>query len=220
MNHNVPGLQVHIHKVDGTTTTFEQNAADEASAIIDGFHPAQVFYQEMIAITDKDSITSVPVSKITRIELVCDEFSHLVFPVGIVDAVELTEEEFLALIHDPVMRQQWEQLVTQDASLVTFMEMQMTDGTCFFLATEKPAEVQSQLWTSKGIALDGSGLCFRMRTGGVAVLNLAHLTRLTFYPKPTQTPANAWRAQRIHSPQPTAVNPLPPITPLHHRATT
>ena len=29
MNHAIPNLQIHIHKVDGATTTFIQNDADE-----------------------------------------------------------------------------------------------------------------------------------------------------------------------------------------------
>jgi hypothetical protein len=219
MNHNIPSLQVNVCEVDGTTTTFLQNAATEASSLLDGFHPAEIFYQATLTITDKDSITSFPVSKITRIELVCEELPHLVFPVGIVDAVELTAKKFQSLIRNPVMRQQWGQLATKDDFLITFMEIQMTDGSCFFLTMEIPAGDPAQTWKLKGVPWNGSGLCFRMRSGGVAVLNLAHLTRLTFFPRPPEAPADAWHARQIHSAHPAMANPPPAPVPFYHQTT-
>jgi hypothetical protein len=218
MNHNIPSLQVNICEVDGTTTTFLQTAAAQASSMLDAFHPAQIFHRDQIIITDQDSesITSFPVAKITRIELVCEEFPHLIFPVGIVDAVELTAGEFRTLIRNPVMRQQWGQQVAPDDSLISFMEVQMADGDVFFLTMEIPAGEPAQNWNKTGPPLKGSGLCFRMRAGGVAVLNLAHLTRVTIFPKPLEAPADAWHARHIP-----AVHPVgtPPPPPLYHPAT-
>jgi hypothetical protein len=79
----------------------------------------------------------------------------------------------------------------------------MADGQCLFLTVEMQIELQSELWKTKGFPLSGSGFCFRMRTGGVAVLNLPHLTRLTFFPKPLHTLADNWHAQQFHSQPPT-----------------
>jgi hypothetical protein len=203
MNHNIPNLQVHIHKVDGSTTTFVQTDAGEVRKLLDGFQPTQIFNRDRIYFTDKNSITSLPVSKITRIDLEAEQHSRLLFPVGMVDAVELTGVEFETLIRSPVMRQQWDQISTLDASLVTFLDVEMADGQCLFLTVEMQVELQSELWKSKGFPLSGSGFCFRMRTGGVAVLNLAHLTRLTFFPKPLHTPADNWHGQPFHSQPPT-----------------
>jgi hypothetical protein len=105
----------------------------------------------------------------------------------------------------------------------------MADGQCLFLTVEMQAELQSELWKTMGFPLNGSGFCFRMRTGGVAVLNLAHLTRLTFFPKPLHTLADNWHAQQFrsqqttkhmansHSGTPVVVNPPatpPQLTPL------
>jgi hypothetical protein len=232
MNHNIPNLQIHIHKVDGSIATFVQNDAGEVKKLLDGFQPTQVFNRDRIAFTDKHSITSLPVSKITRIDLESEQHSHLLFPIGMVNAVELTGTEFEALIRNPVMREQWDQISTQDASLVTFLDVEMADGQCLFLTVEMQVELQSELWKTKGFPLSGSGFCFRMRTGGVAVLNLAHLTRLTFFPKPLHTLADNWHAQQFHSQSPTkqingnhsgasvVVNPPktpPPLTPLFLR---
>jgi hypothetical protein len=222
-------LQIRIHKVDGSTTTILQNDPGEVKKLLEGFQPTQIFNRDRISFTDKNSITSLPVSKITQIDLEAEQHSHLLFPVGMVDAVELTGEEFQTLIRSPVMREQWDQISTLNASLVTFLDVEMADGQCLFLTVEMQAELQSELWKTMGFPLNGSGFCFRMRTGGVAVLNLAHLTRLTFFPKPLHTLADNWHAQKSHSQQPTKhmgishsgasviVNPPatpPPLTPV------
>ncbi len=232
MNHNISNLQIRIHKVDGSATTFVQTDAGEVKKLLDEFQPTQIFNRDRISFTDKNSITSLPVSKITRIDLEAEQHSHLLFPVGMVDAVELTGVEFQTLIRSPVMREQWDQISTLDASLVTFLDVEMADGQCLFLTVEMQVELQSELWKTNGFPLDGSGFCFRMRTGGVAVLNLAHLTRLTFFPKPLHTLADNWHAQQFHFQPPTkqingnhsgasvVVNPPvtpPPLTPLFPR---
>jgi hypothetical protein len=151
-------------------------------------------------ITDGNSITSLPVAKITRIDLISEVLPHLIFPVGIVDAVELTETEFRALIRNPVMREQLEEMTTQEDSLVTFLDLELANGQCLFLITEMHVELQSEEpWKTNGHPLYGSSLCFRMRNGGVAVLNLANLIRLTFYPKPMIPLADAWHAGQFYS---------------------
>jgi len=202
MNHKISNLQIHIYKVDGTTTIFVQNDAAEIKKMLDEFRPAQIFNQDRFVVADGNSITSLPVCKITRIDLVSEQSPHLFFPVGIVDAVELTGTEFQALVRNQVMREQWKQISAPDASLVAFMDVEMADGQCLFLTTEIQAEMQSEVWKRRGFPLDGSGLCFRMRTGGVAVLNLASLTRLTFFPMPPHALAEAWHARQFYSQHP------------------
>ena len=64
MNHNIPNLQVRIHKVDGSTTTFVQTDAGEVKKLLDGFQPAQIFERDKITVTDKNSITSLPVDSV------------------------------------------------------------------------------------------------------------------------------------------------------------
>jgi hypothetical protein len=201
MNHAIPNLQIHIHKVDGATTTFVQNDAGEVRKILDGFEPAHIFDREKFVITDGNSITSLPVSKITRIDLVSERQPHLIFPVGIVDAVELTETEFQTLIRNTVLREQWEEMTTQEDSLVTFLDLELADGQCLFLTTEMHVQLQSEEpWKTNGHPLAGSSLCFRRRDGGMAVLNLANVIRLTFFPKPVHSLAGAWHAGQFYSP--------------------
>ncbi len=200
MNQAIINLQIHIHKVDGATTTIIQNDADEVKKTLDGFEPTHIFDRNRFVITDGNSITSLPTSKITRIDLISEVLPHLIFPIGIVGAVELTETEFQALVRNPMMREQWQQMATQEDSVVTFLDLELADGQCLFLTMEMHVELQSEEpWKTNGHPLDGSGLCFRMRNGGVAVLNLANLTRLTFYPKPMIPLADAWNAGQFYS---------------------
>jgi hypothetical protein len=126
-------------------------------------------------------------------------------PAGIVDALELTATEFKALTRNPEIQEQWKQTSTQDDSLVTFLDLELADGQCIFLTNEMRVELQSEeQWKQAGYPLNGSSLCFPMRAGGVAVLNLTNLTRLTFFPKPVHSFAEAWQARLINS------QPLPP----------
>jgi len=222
MNHAIPNLQIHIHKVDGATTTFVQNDADEVNRILEGFEPAHIFDRDRFVITDANSITSLPVSKITRIDLISELRPHLLFPVGTVEAVELAESEYETLIRNPIMREQWEQMCTRDGSVVTFLDLEMADGQRLLLTTELRAEQQ---WNSNFFPLEGSSLCFRMRSGGVAVLNLANLVRLTFFPKPEHSLPDAWHARQFNTPPPSysGGNPTPvplvtPSKPTHFQA--
>jgi len=228
MNHSIPNLQIHIHKVDGSTTTFIQNDAGEVKRMLDGFEPTHIFDRDRFVIIEGNSITTVRVTTITRIDLDSEQHSHLLFQAGVVDAVELAEAEFLALVQNPVMRKNWEQMATQDDTLVAFLDLELADGQQLFLTMEMRVELQSEeLWKTNGFPLEGSSLCFRMRTGGVAVLNLANLVRSTFFPKPAHQPADQWHAIRPNSRQlsesdagghsgPTMLGYLPPTSPFPH----
>lgn len=215
MNHTQPNLQIRIHKVDGAISTFIQHDAAEIRKILDSFQPGQIFDRDRFVIADGDAITSMLVSKITRIDLVTEQLTDLIFPSGIVDAVELTDTEFETLVHNPMMREQWDQMRTKDDSLVTFLDMEMADGQRLLLTTEMHVAQQSDaLWDANWFPLEGSSLCFRMRSGGVSVLNLANLVRLTFFPKPVSTLPDAWSAQQLPESQTSQADGSPPPVPF------
>ena len=215
MNRAQPNLQISIHKVDGTITKFVQHDAGEVKRILDSFLPAQIFDRDRFVITDENSITSFPVSKITRIDLVPEQLTQLVFPSGIVDAVELSETEFETLVHNPMMREQWGQMRTNDDSLVTFLDLEMADRQRLLLTTEMHVTLQSEvLWDTNWFPLEGSSLCFRMRSGGVSVLNLANLVRLTFFPKPVNTSPDVWHARQFPESQSASANGNPTPIPF------
>ena len=57
MNHDIPDLQIHIHKVDGSTTIFFQNDAGEAKRLLDEFQPELIFSQDRITFMDEKLFT-------------------------------------------------------------------------------------------------------------------------------------------------------------------
>ena len=194
---------------------FSPNNAYEAKRLLDEFQPELIFSQDRITFMDGELITWLPVTTITRIDLISEHIPHLLFPVGIVNAVELTGTDYQALIQNARMREWWNQMRTKDDSLVIFLDVETADGRGLFLIMETEAEVQSESRKIHGFPLEGSGLCYRMRNGGVSVLNLANLTRLTFFPGSYHAPEEAWHARLIHPGKPPmAINSIHHGTPI------
>jgi hypothetical protein len=212
MMHSSPNLQIRIHLVDGSVTAFSQDDAGQILQLQDGFQPAQIFNQEHIVVADQNSHTCFPVPKITRIDFDSEPPARLVFPGSLVQAVELTEVEFEALTGNPIMREQWTHLGARDESVVMFMDAQMADGRAVLLTMEVNLEPSTGLPNLNAPLVSGSGLCFRMRNGGVAALNLSNLTRLTWFPGPHKPSAGAWPARFGHTARSPAF--LPPVSPL------
>ena len=208
MNHPTQGLQIHIHKTDGSVTTFTQSEANLVNSIVNEFQPTQLFNREKIIIAGDNALTSFPARQVVRIDLVSEPPFHWILPPGIVDAVELTETEFRALLQNPELGDRWDQARAQNASVVAFLEVEMAGQPPLFLALEVPLEPpvdrpEAILYPLYPLTLPG--LCFRMRTGGIASLNLVHLLRFTLFPAPQQTPAEAWPAHSANGPQPDRV---------------
>lgn len=199
MNHVIPNLKIHVHKLDGSVSTFVQDDVEIAKQILDSFEPMQIFNQQTLVLADSCSHSSFPVSQITRIDLDCAQHSHLIFKSGLVEAVELTKDEFESLIQNLTIRDQWEHLGVQDSFVVTFLNVGMADGQCVLLTMEVNAESPQGLNELRDFLLSRPALCFRMKSGGVAVLNLANLSRLTFFPGTVQPPADAWPVRLLEA---------------------
>jgi hypothetical protein len=197
MNHSIPDLQIRIHKLDGSISTFVQNNAEKSKKILDEFQPMEIFDRQKIVLADSHSHTTFPVSQITRIDFDSEQDSHLIFEGGMVEAVELSKAEFEALIQNVTIRDEWKNLGEQDAFVVAFLNVEMADGKCVLLTMEVVAESPQGLSELRDYLLNRSGLCFRMRSGGVSVLNFANLTRLTFFPGTLQPPPDAWDVQLV-----------------------
>jgi len=210
MNHSIPNLQIRVRKLDGSVSTFVQDDIQVAKQILDAFDPMQIFNRQNLVLADSHSHTSFPVSQITRVDLDSEQHSHLTFENGLVEAVELTKDEFEALIQNLTIRDQWEHLGVQDSFVVTFLNVEMADGQCVLLTMEVDAESPQGLSELRDFLLNRPGLCFRMKSGGVAVLNLANLSRLTFFPGTVQPPADAWpvRLLEVRQPMNPADNPV------------
>jgi hypothetical protein len=197
MNHNIPDLRIHVHKLDGSISTFAQDDTEKSKKILDGFQPMEIFNRQKIVLADKNSHTTFPVAQITRIDLDSEKDSHLIFEGGIVEAVELSKTEFETLVQNLSIHDQWKNLGEQNAFVVTFLNVEMADGHCVLLTMEVDAESPQGLSELRDYLLNRPGLCFRMRNGGVAVLNLTNLARITFFPGTFQPPQEAWNVRLV-----------------------
>lgn len=204
MKQTLPNLQICVYKVNGATTVFIQHDAGEIRKILDSFQPDEIFGRDRFVITDGESVTSLPVAGITRIDLDVEQSEHLVLPADIVEAVELNETEYGALVRNPTIRDQWQQADAGGDSMVTFLDLEMADGQRLLLTAELRVDSESESLSNTGWPpLEKSSLCFRMRSGGVGVLNLANLVRLTYFPRPGHSRPGAWQARQFS-----------PITPI------
>jgi hypothetical protein len=203
MNHRIQSIQIQIHKVDGSVEIFTQSEAGLADRILNEFQPARIFTREEIIIAGDNALISFPVHQVVRIDLVSEHLHHwILLPKGIVDAVELTESEFRTLLHNPELRDLWDQARAQETSMVNFLDLEMAGQKPLFLAMEVIIQAQAQPPVTTQSPLNVPTLCFRTRTGGIAALNLANLTRLAFFPGPQPVPAEAWPAHQANGSQP------------------
>jgi hypothetical protein len=200
MNHPTQSLQIHVHKMDGSLETFTQSETSMVNHLLNQFRPAQIFAREKVLIAGDNSLTSFPVHQVVRIDLVSEHLSHWIIPQGIVEAVEVTETEFQALLQNPELLDRWDQARTQETSVVTFLDLEMAGQKPLFLAMEVNSDAHLESAASFPSLLTVPTLCFRMRTGGIAALNLLHLMRFTLFPLPQQTPVDTWFAHPAKNP--------------------
>lgn len=192
MSYITPSLEIKIYKLDGSVSTFVQNDDAKSKQILGDFQPLEIFNREKLFLADNHSHRVLPVSKITRIDLDSEEHCRMLFESGAVEAIELTQTEFEALVQNMAIRDQWKHLGEEDAFVVTFLKVEMADGQNVLLTMEVDAESPQGLGELRDFLLSRTGLCFRMRTGGVAVLNLANLAQLAFYPGTLPPQEGAW----------------------------
>jgi len=204
MNNPIQSLQIHIHKVDGSVETFTQSEAGQVNRILNEFQPVRIFTREKIIIADSDSLTSFPTSQVVRIDLVSEPSPHPILSQGIVNALELAETEFRALLQNPELGERWHQARARQASVVAFLDVEMAGQQPLFLASEVPLSPpvdRPEAMLHPLYPLTIPALCFRMRNGGVAVLNLFHLKRFTLFPSSQPAPVEAWSACRAKNMQ-------------------
>lgn len=195
MSQSATNLQIRIHEVTGSVTTFIQSDPDVVKQIVDAFQPSLIFNQERLIVADSHSHSAFPMPKVTRVDLNSDSSSQLDFPTDLIDAYELTKSQFKALIRNPVMSEQWHNLRPDNKSVVVFLEVVMVGDESILLTMDMNIDSTPKFNEMREYLLSRSALCFRMQNGGVTALNLVNLTRLTFFPGSLDMPANAWPAR-------------------------
>lgn len=203
MNHDAQNLEIYIHKLDGSVERFIQSETALAERILTEIQPARMFVREKIIIADGNSLTSFPARQVVRIDLVSEPSSTLILPPGIVEAEEFTEAEWRARLQTAERCDSYE-AQSRDSLVVVFLNIKMAGQRPLFLALESPLHLladQPEAILYPLYPLAAPTLCFRMRTGGIAILNLAHLMHFTLFPTPPSIPMVTWLAHWAKNPK-------------------
>ncbi|HEV2329913.1 MAG TPA: hypothetical protein VGY56_14120 [Verrucomicrobiae bacterium] len=203
MSTETPHLQIRVHRLDGSISSFVQGDLEISKRILDGFDPMNIFTRPRIVLGDRNSHTVIPAAQITRVDLEIDPNSSLSFVSDLVEGVELMPAEFEALAENLARDNQWKHLGELDAFVVTFLNVEMADGRSVLLTMEVDAVSPQGLCELRDFLLSRPSLCFRASSGGIGVLNLANLCSLTISPGTDEPPADVWHVRRSDETQPT-----------------
>ncbi len=197
-------VEIKVHKTCGSVEKFIQSDPESIQRLVHDFQPDLIFAREKLIIAGDNFLTSFPTDQVVRVDMVSKPSTHLIFPSGIVDAVELTEAEYRGLLKNPELGERWNEKRAGNASTVVFLDVEATGQQPIFLAIEtpvgpaddNPAAILNPLYP---LVAPGT-VCFRMRSGGIAALNPRHLVRFILFPLSQPLP-QAWPAEREDDPQ-------------------
>ena len=189
-------MEIRIHTKEGSVETFVQDDPILAARIWKNIQPRTVFADEIITIAGDYSLTTFVASQINRVDFVTKEFAPWKYPLDILDVLELSEEEFRERTHlnDPARLEKRQSPQESGECTLMFGEVEMAGGERIYLVARimvaLPAERLQRLHT----LFAAPAVHFRLPQGGVAILNLKNLVRVTFHPGPDRAPSNAWPA--------------------------
>jgi len=196
MHNTKSALEIRIHGLDGTVESFVQLEPTLADHIMDGVQPGRLFCLDKVVIAGDHSLTAFVPSRLVRIDFIQEGLACWGFPAGIVDAIELSQEEFRdrAHLNDVENLEKRNQVREPGEFAVGFVDLEMVGGLHLFLAVEFLVGLPAERMQRFNLLLSAPSVHFRMRQGGIGTLNLANLVRFTLYPGPPQAPSNAWPA--------------------------
>lgn len=210
MNTEPPLLQIRVHKLDGSASTFVQDDFETSQQILDAFDPATLFARPRIILEDECSQTVIPIGQITRIDFEMDTDSPLNLMTDAIEAVELMPPEFDALIQNLAVPDQWKHLGELDTFVVTFLRLEMADSHRILLTMEVDSLSPQGISELRDFLLSRPGLCFRASGGGVSVLNLSNLCSLTISPGTHEQTEGVWRVHEANGRPTPAFNETAP----------
>jgi hypothetical protein len=189
MNNTTETIRIRVHGVDGSIRTFTQRGGGVIRQTLDWFHPTYLFAQQRIEIPGERSLTTFIASQVTRIDLVTEPRSNCHVPPDLVAAVELTEPAFQVLTQGEQPQEKPEESTLPHKTEKVLLDIALAGCQHVFLAQERAVSQPSQDMLRFSTLLTSKSLSFLMRTGGVAVLNIANLVCFTVYPDPAPVPA-------------------------------
>jgi len=190
-------IELHIHSIDGDVARFVQNEPEAVRRLFDHIQPGHIFEQRQLVVASGHSLALFPCAAIVRVDLVMEGFPDWEFHHGVSDVQEITEEEFRQRYHPE--RDRPEHPLPPGAPVVAYAEIELANAERLF--SEVHTHVEARLPVEQSMffqqILTGPSLYSRRRGGGAILVNPASIVRLTFYPGPLTTPANALPAEPL-----------------------
>jgi hypothetical protein len=192
-------MEIRIHTQGGSVETFFQDNPALAVRILKGIQSTKVVNGDTITIAGDYSLTTFVASRVNRVDLIADDLPLWKQPADILDVVELSEEEFRERSHlnDPARLERRRSPKRTGEFAVGFVEVEITGGNRVFLAAEIKVPFEAERLQRLRILFSAPAVHFRMPQGGISILNLKNLVRVTFYPGPDVTPIDAWPAHHL-----------------------
>lgn len=179
MSEKIDDLRILTYSVDGTMQAILQTDPAEIERTLKELHPLTLFQRDRATIIDDGTELTLAIPLVTRIDLITDRLSVWDFPFLFGAPVEVTEAEFQNGLLD---LQQWDQPATRNTTPL-FIDLEMVDGQRLFLWMEVVAGISAARLSRMRTLLKERHLIFGLRTGGIGLLNLANLLRLSVYPE-------------------------------------
>ena len=191
------GLTIRIHLTDGSIHSFAQTDAAVNAKLWEAIEPPRMFARQRIVIGSEHSKSVFVSDEIVRIDFLHESFQCWEFPPGYSDIVELSEEEFRerAGIDNNALRVKRDDPTPIGDLLVSFVQLQMRGGSPVFVMIEIVAKLPAESQSFMQFMLSKSAIHFRLRAGGIGLLNLGNLLAYTVYPGVAQLPGDAWIAE-------------------------
>ncbi len=204
-------LEIRIHTQGGSVETFIQDDPALVTRLLKGIQPATVFSADIITIAGDYSLTTFVASRIYRVDLISQGFAPWKYPAGILDVVELSEDEYRERSHldDPARLEKRESPQVSGEFAFMFGELEMAGGERIFLAAKIKVALPAERLQRLRLLFSATAVHFRLRQGGVAILNLKNLVRATFTPGPDRAPIDAWPAHHLSQGQRPCASRLP-----------
>jgi hypothetical protein len=192
-------MEIRIHTQSGLVETFFQDNPTHEAAILKGIQSTKVFATNIITIAGDYSLTSFVASKVNRVDFITGNSTTWKYPGGILDVVELVEDEFRERSHldDPERLEPRRSPKHTGEFALVFVELEMSGGTRIFLAAQIRVGLPAERLQLVRTLFSAAAVHFRMRQGGTAILNLKNLVRFTLNPGPDVTPLDAWPAHHL-----------------------
>jgi hypothetical protein len=192
-------MEIRIHTQSGSIESFFQDDPSLVGPMLKGIQSTRVFATNIITIAGDYSLTSFVASHVNRVDLLTEAFSSWKHPGGILDVVELSEDEFRERSHldDPARLERRRTPKQTGEFAMVFVEAEMTGGTRIFLAAKLRVGLPAERLQLLRTLFSAASVHFRMRQGGTAILNLKNLVRFTLNPGPDVTPIDAWPAHHL-----------------------